>query len=437
MIHCVQLMHRAIARWHTRALLISMIAIVGFGCHSVQADDLDNALVEIRDHYQHGDYATAIPLAQRYAEAVHARYGNTHPKTMSAIQNVAELEDSQAFVLEASGHLPEAVRLRLDALAVRERIFGPDHAEVASSLSAIAAEFVAQGKYAEAEQGLRRALAIRERTLPAGDPDIIATLKELGDLFAMQGRYAEAGQFHGRVPPPPAPALGAWRPLGGVAFPEGQVLVFFATNREREDGAGTGFGSGRSNERTEGYAIVDVNRTTSSQADTGDLIRIVSDKTLAISEVRILDERAILDEVRPKMKHATVFRRQALVFVHGFNVSFDNALRRAAQLAHDLHFDGPVFVYSWPSHGRLADYAADHENSTASIHDLRAFLEFVVAQSGAETVHLIAHSMGNQVLLGALQEFRSSPNWADLHIGQVVLASPDVAPSDFQKRSRS
>ena len=34
--------------------------------------------------------------------------------------------------------------------------------------------------------------------------------------------------------------------------------------------------------------------------------------------------------------------RQAVVFAHGFNVSFDNALLRTAQLAHDLDFDGPA-----------------------------------------------------------------------------------------------
>jgi esterase/lipase superfamily enzyme len=42
---------------------------------------------------------------------------------------------------------------------------------------------------------------------------------------------------------------------------------------------------------------------------------------------------------------------EALVFIHGFNNSFEDALRRAGQLAYDLRFDGPVFAFSWSSEG--------------------------------------------------------------------------------------
>ena len=51
--------------------------------------------------------------------------------------------------------------------------------------------------------------------------------------------------------------------------------------------------------------------------------------------------------------------REAFVFVHGFNVRFVDALKRTAQLAHDLEVQGPIVSYSWPSRGKLTAYAAD------------------------------------------------------------------------------
>jgi esterase/lipase superfamily enzyme len=36
---------------------------------------------------------------------------------------------------------------------------------------------------------------------------------------------------------------------------------------------------------------------------------------------------------------------EALVFVHGYNVNFNDAVRRAAQIAYDLEFAGIPMVY--------------------------------------------------------------------------------------------
>ncbi len=154
---------------------------------------------------------------------------------------------------------------------------------------------------------------------------------------------------------------------------------------------------------------------------------------MRIARIETLAGSTMRNDVRAKVQRAASYPRQALVFVHGFNVTFDNALLRTAQLAHDLDFDGPAFLYSWPSHGKLAeaDYFADQKNALAAADDLRAFLEFVVANSGASHVHLIAHSMGNLVLLRALGLLKSGPGWAGLHIGQVILAAPDMDAQEF------
>jgi tetratricopeptide (TPR) repeat protein len=108
-----------------------------------KSEDAD-VLQDIRRLYQDGDYASAIPLAQRYADLVRDRYGENSPKLGIAFANLAELQDSQALLLEATGKLAEATRFRLDAVAVRERAFGADHPEVAASLTTLGALYQAQ-----------------------------------------------------------------------------------------------------------------------------------------------------------------------------------------------------------------------------------------------------------------------------------------------------
>ena len=71
------------------------------------------------------------------------------------------------------------------------------------------------------------------------------------------------------------------------------------------------------------------------------------------------------------------YKDHALVFVHGFNTSFEHALFRTAQIAYDIKFDGAPFLYSWPSKGALSsqDYSYDRESAGAAEPYLRQFLE--------------------------------------------------------------
>ena len=88
--------------------------------------------------------------------------------------------------------------------------------------------------------------------------------------------------------------------------------------------------------------------------------------------------------MKARLRDSKLFKDQAVVFVHGYNTSFDNALYRTAQIAYDLEFDGATFLYSWPSGGAVASYTYDRESAQASEPYLREFLEMVVKQTGAK-----------------------------------------------------
>jgi esterase/lipase superfamily enzyme len=120
-----------------------------------------------------------------------------------------------------------------------------------------------------------------------------------------------------------------------------------------------------------------------------------------------------------------------VVFVHGYNTEFDYALYRTAQMAYDLKYDGAALLYSWPSGSGLASYNYDRESSEQAEPYLRAFLELVVKDTGAKSVSIIAHSMGNMPLLRVLQTL--GPSLPEgVRLNQVILAAPDVDRNLFE-----
>jgi esterase/lipase superfamily enzyme len=127
---------------------------------------------------------------------------------------------------------------------------------------------------------------------------------------------------------------------------------------------------------------------------------------------------------------------QILVFIHGFNVGFEDALQRTAQIAYDLKFEGAPVLYSWPSKGEIGvlAYNRDERNAELSAYRLAPFLRQLRAQSGADTITLIAHSMGNRVLVQALsQMFNDKETMRKPAFRHIALMAPDIDAEVFKQ----
>ena len=124
--------------------------------------------------------------------------------------------------------------------------------------------------------------------------------------------------------------------------------------------------------------------------------------------------------------------KEMLVYVHGYNVQFDDAMRRAGQLGYDLGYaHGTIAAFSWPSQGSAAEYVADTQNADWTGPSLERFLTRLADSSGAQRIAIIAHSMGNRALAGVLRSFatRSQPAFSEL-----VLAAPDIDADVFEEQ---
>jgi esterase/lipase superfamily enzyme len=126
-------------------------------------------------------------------------------------------------------------------------------------------------------------------------------------------------------------------------------------------------------------------------------------------------------------------RGEVFVFVHGYHTTFEDAVRRTAQITYDLGFDGAPICYSWPSYGELADYAKDENNVQWSVPHLKEFLRTLSGQSDVKMIHLIAHSMGNRAVSHALQLLASEDQEERRRMHHVVLTAPDIDADTFRE----
>ncbi|MFV0279520.1 MAG: alpha/beta hydrolase [Rhodoblastus sp.] len=144
-----------------------------------------------------------------------------------------------------------------------------------------------------------------------------------------------------------------------------------------------------------------------------------------------LDEKSAVAQFRSRI--ARTPDRRVLVFVHGYNTKFDEAVYRFAQVMHDSQAPALPVLFTWPSRGRLLDYGYDRESTAYSRIALEDMLQTLVKDPGVGEIDILAHSMGNEVTLGALHLMAVRDKRISRKIKQVILASPDVDYDVFRK----
>jgi esterase/lipase superfamily enzyme len=156
-------------------------------------------------------------------------------------------------------------------------------------------------------------------------------------------------------------------------------------------------------------------------------------RLLAITEVK---QSAYWSEVAAHLADIEANERNALIFIHGYNVSFENAALRSAQIGLDLSIKGAMAFFSWPSHGSLRGYPADAATIEASEGVIEDFMTEFADRSGANAVHVIAHSMGNRGVLRAVNEIaRKAERRSGKPFAQIMLAAADVDADTFRRLS--
>jgi len=144
-----------------------------------------------------------------------------------------------------------------------------------------------------------------------------------------------------------------------------------------------------------------------------------------------------VNELDKQLFYQSIAHNDILVYIHGFANNFVSAMITAAQIQHDLQFGGKLLAFTWPSEGsaNLAAYQRDGKKSAESYQALAEVLAPLIVQARTQkkTLSLIAHSMGNRVLLRALNHLIDTKTVAvgEKAFDHLVLAAPDVDVNKF------
>ncbi len=328
----------------------------------------------------------------------------------------------------APGHAPEAVASHFQRLKLAIAKFDG----AAAILAAIAA--------LEAEPGnTQLQLALSATLASANAPDDMET------LFAAQGLLDALQPAPRPFPPSPAAEMApAPADQGAVVSNYAVVKVYFATDRQRDVGKPPArrFSGERSTGMSKGndalsYGSCDVSIPRDhrmGQLESPSLWRLEfredPAKHVVLLAADVQDRENFFAALKTQVRASA--GKSAFVFVHGFNVSFEDAARRTGQMAYDLGFDGAPVFYSWPSRGDLAAYTIDENNIEWSTPHITAFLADFLASTDAAQVYLVGHSMGSRGLTRAVADLLAAQPLLAQKITEIILSAPDIDAAIFK-----
>ena len=127
-------------------------------------------------------------------------------------------------------------------------------------------------------------------------------------------------------------------------------------------------------------------------------------------------------------------RGKVLVFVHGFNNRFGEAVYRFAQIVHDSGAPAVPVLFSWPSRGSISlrAYQDDLESARNSREALEQLLDTIAANPNVKEVSVLCHSMGCSLTFDALSARAMSAGRIGAKIKNVLLVAPDVDVNVFR-----
>lgn len=210
--------------------------------------------------------------------------------------------------------------------------------------------------------------------------------------------------------------------------------VYFATNRSPDATKAGGFGAGIVAPEAVTYAAIDVASTDLADESSGTLGAIIGAQPGSF--------------VQPLMDEIIGAGKNILVFIHGFDNAFDDAIKRAAfnrdwfAATEKPPADTVVVAFSWPSLGELFDggdleeaYRTDQKMAGASGQHLANFIKVIgeirTKIGPTQRIFLLAHSMGNFALQAAIAAWFAQGNQGFLLFDEVILAAADEVEDTF------
>jgi esterase/lipase superfamily enzyme len=146
--------------------------------------------------------------------------------------------------------------------------------------------------------------------------------------------------------------------------------------------------------------------------------KVDEQRHFVIREIGVVDRKGFTEVVERDPTHT------AIVFIHGFNTSFKDSVLRFSQIIWDMQFKSLPILFSWPSRGGVLNYLYDLNSALDARRWFSELVQLLCTEARVTTLHIIAHSMGNFLVLDALNNLAQAG--AIPQLSEVIMAAPDV-----------
>ena len=198
-------------RWALRPLYAEIALVTGHGDSYRAYSYVVEHAMPIGDYRQRADHALAatIPLDDLLELAARAHEATLLQRAALLYELAIDRTDDRArqaaiigtlgIVQFQLGRFEDALATLGRAVAIEERVYGPDHHEVASTLGNLGSVQLTLGRFEDALATLGRALAIEEHVYGPDHHEVASTLGNLGSVQRELGRFEDALATQGRA----------------------------------------------------------------------------------------------------------------------------------------------------------------------------------------------------------------------------------------------
>jgi len=224
-------------------------------------------------------------------------------------------------------------------------------------------------------------------------------------------------------------------PVAKVPSFTNKVHLLVATTRERGSAKDpNAFTAERS--KTLNYAALSVSIPThhvTGEIEWPDTTPADPSRHFITTQRQFLDAGGFADQIRARARQGGEEANSVLVFVHGYNTLYEEAVYWLAQIVHDSGYKGTAILFAWPSRGKAPLYLADREASTYSRDYFEQALLDLADMPEVHEINILAHSMGNWLAVETLRQAKMNGH-GDFRrkLGDIILASPDLDANVFR-----
>jgi len=127
-----------------------------------------------------------------------------------------------------------------------------------------------------------------------------------------------------------------------------------------------------------------------------------------------------------------------VVFVHGFDTSFDAAIQSSILLKENGNPNYEMMAFAWACTGKgkiSSRYETDLKNTDEHAKALQEALQaaFSAQRDKKSKVHVVCHNMGALIFLRALQKVKQVG--AEVKFGKVIFCSPDITVTEKEEQA--